>query len=160
MSPHNGPLMELCIVKKDLIMAAHVQYDLLNAGLATGDMQLEQEASYCFVQGHCKNTEVTAQTTVEEAEAICDKKVGHKTWTTWGSVQTKIKPGNIPREDKPYSDSKQTSSLLAGSCAMGSYHCEVMMCKETFCKEPQYIEKYGHLEPKTVNAWGWPSANP
>jgi len=148
-APHYGHFMEQCIVKKDLIQAARTQYQLLTSGVTPSINVIEQEASYCFVQGHCKDTEVTAQTTLEEAEALCDKKIGHSAWTLWGSRNTEIATGDIPN-DKAYTDPQQTLSLLAGSCATGSYHCDVMMCKETFCKEPQWIEKYGKYSAATV----------
>ena len=33
---------------------------------------------YCFVAGHCNNTEVTEATTQTEASAICDKLYGQR----------------------------------------------------------------------------------
>lgn len=33
---------------------------------------------YCFVAGHCNNTEVTEATTQVEASAICDKLYGQR----------------------------------------------------------------------------------
>ena len=34
------------------------------------------DAIYCFVSGHCNNTQVTDKTSMHEAEGICDKIYG------------------------------------------------------------------------------------
>ena len=39
------------------------------------------DAIYCFVSGHCNNTQVTDKTTPQEATGFCDKVYGHHRWT-------------------------------------------------------------------------------
>lgn len=158
LSPVYGQYMEQCIVKKDLVQAAHTQYDNLVEGVMGGHVALEGTASYCFVEGLCKDTDVTAETTLEQAEAICDKKLGHNTWTSFGSIwNVKSKASVSERfqaliKDRHFSKRSQTSALLAGSCASGNYHCDVMLCKETFCQNQKWIDKYGYLEEENIKA--------
>lgn len=122
------------------------------------------DAVYCFVAGHCNNTAVTANTTMLEAEGICDAKYGHDRWTSVGFQEFL---GVLNRAQRTMAE--QTRNLMdhrsswadlvhlarheadisaMTACAMGNYHCDVMYCKETYCKSPYFIKKYGHLLPK------------
>jgi len=31
------------------------------------------------------------------------------------------------------------------SCAMGTFHCDVLYCKQEYCSQPEFVEKYSHL---------------
>jgi len=132
-----------CLVDHDLRKSALVTWALrMTVGLA------ELDASQCFIEGHCSDTEVTYNTTGFEAQEICDRK--YPGWTSIGENDA-----NLRIDDVPGSYSLQSGFLKpefshgygALSCAMGKYHCDVVYCKETFCKMESYRSKYGHLMP-------------
>lgn len=126
-----------CIANKNLTKSAEVFYDQqVKAGKG------ELEASYCFLEGFCDDKSVHSWTTQRDAESLCDMK-----YTNWRQLGF----GDLDEDDwkeKGYmSDTaifnKTVSSLYgAASCAMGSYHCEVMACKARFCKNDYYKRKH------------------
>jgi len=96
----------------------------------------EMDGQYCFAAGHCDNVRVSAKTTVEQAEEMCDEMFGHDVWTRKGLLDLfKAKAGH-KRQDNEYAQ-------LA--CAMGNFHCDVLYCKDKFCDEEHWKAKYGHL---------------
>jgi len=98
------------------------------------------DAADCFAHGGCTNTEVTENTTPEEADAMCDRRYGNEAWTSMG-YQLIIDSG--PPENGEHEDEWR---LLA--CAMGNYHCDVFYCRVNYCNDPYYIKKYAHLTLK------------
>lgn len=103
------------------------------------------DASTCFLAGHCADTTVTNETTFEDMELICDSKFGHDNWTSVGFDDI------LPRDPFAISpqdwvrDAPRIYTMV--SCAMGAYRCDVTYCKETYCKDPDYIEKFGGIAP-------------
>jgi len=150
------PYMKACVVDKDLKKAAQVQYQwsLDNRGPQGGVDELD--GSYCFMEGHCSNEAVTENTTMEEAEKMCDFRYGHKGWAHWDlsqeprAIASSLLFGKfLASNTTGFHDRKLTRFFLKAACAMGNYHCDVMYCKETYCKKDYYIKKYQHLMPKT-----------
>lgn len=150
---------EQCLAKKDLLKAAQVQYNwsVEKKSLGGKDARaLEVDASYCFIEGHCSNEAVTANTTLEEAEAMCDYRFGRTQWTEVGKFPTPNSMAYIAHMSRPESegdmngfhDRVQSKYFVELACVMGNYHCDVMYCKETYCKDPHWIKRYGHLASK------------
>jgi len=150
--------IDMCIVKKDLVKAGHIQYEWsLKEANTSGPLHGvdEMDASYCFMEGHCSNAAVTNETTLEEADRMCDGRFGDA-WHVFGSAEMMtFAPFDalalaalLPR-GSGFHDPRITTFFLKAACAMGNYHCDVMYCKETYCKTQHYIEKYGHLLPKS-----------
>jgi len=138
-----------CLVNRDFTRAAKIHYQSeLRAGVS------EVPASTCFLEGHCSDKFVNENTTLEEAEKMCDARFGHAGWAQWSpgmdaGLAQLMNP--FIRNAVPNSglrDQKITSYFTKLACAMGNYHCDVMTCKETYCNNPYYIEKYGSLGNK------------
>merc|ERR1712183_376742 len=101
------------------------------------------DASYCFMEGHCANTKVTLSTTLEEATHMCDKRYGRKAWTSV-SFTNKISSPTMVNQSSGFRDYNLTRTYALMACAMGNYHCDVIYCRETYCKNTTYSEKYHH----------------
>jgi len=152
--PQYYPYLDACVVQRDLRKAAQIQYQW---SLDQKNGVDELDGSYCFMEGHCSNTAVTENTTVEEAEAMCDKRYGHDGWAKWSPLQAtpgilSLVFGKLFGEDMAspttgFHDPAITRIFLKLACVLGNYHCDVMYCKETYCKNDYYIRKYKHLEP-------------
>jgi len=176
----NGPNLQLwcaateyenyvseCLAKKDLVSAAHTQYNDTVAG-RFGPFTHELDGSYCFIEGHCLNEAVSSTTTLEEAAQMCDDRYGHERWASFGNPLSQI---SMVRNVAPaivgatlanlhgdpsggFTGQSQTTDFLLAACAMGNYHCDVVYCKETYCKNEYYIKKYGHF----LEELGWTSS--
>uniref|UniRef100_A0A7S4QRW5 Uncharacterized protein n=1 Tax=Alexandrium monilatum TaxID=311494 RepID=A0A7S4QRW5_9DINO len=143
-----------CLAKKDPVSAAKLQFEL-TAGGAFGNDVAEYDGSYCFLEGHCVNSEVNENTTMEDAEAMCDRKLG-QSWRRYAS-------DNLPAEDRiggvplppdgrnGFTNRGQVRPFVIMACAMGNLHCDINYCKETYCQMPYYKDKYGHL----LKEHGW-----
>lgn len=92
----------------------------------------ERDAQYCFTQGLCTITNVT---TLDEAEATCDAKYGHETWTSF-KQDNDLEMSLGPRDRGTY--------LGHWGCAAGHFLCDVGLCRNTFCNMKEWVEKYGH----------------
>lgn len=140
-------IVQHCLVNHDLKTSAQLTYKHQVASGA-GDY----DGSYCFMEGHCDNTEVTYDTTLEEAEAMCDRR--YPGWNTFGLVDVleprlltnlfsdflpKAEPGLSPRSSRFFAKT---------ACAMGNYHCDVIYCRDTYCKMDYYKNRFAHLAPK------------
>eukprot|EP00416_Gambierdiscus_australes_P015127 CAMPEP_0171058920 /NCGR_PEP_ID=MMETSP0766_2-20121228/2837_1 /TAXON_ID=439317 /ORGANISM="Gambierdiscus australes, Strain CAWD 149" /LENGTH=255 /DNA_ID=CAMNT_0011514279 /DNA_START=35 /DNA_END=802 /DNA_ORIENTATION=- len=150
MSPQYHEYAVECLVKKDLVKAAHLQYKW---SIDSHDGIEELDGSYCFIEGHCSNLAVTNATTLEEADAMCDERYNHDDWTKMLSIsKMHLMPNLVDAQGASkttgFHNPKLTQFYLMMACAMGNYHCDVMYCKETYCKMPYYVQKYGHLLPK------------
>lgn len=143
-------IVQECLVNRDMIKSAHMVFDIQ---MKKGESELD--ASYCFLEGHCTNPQVTVNTTVEEAEHLCDERYGGR-WRTWGSNASppadQIKYAlKTTANVTGYTSQAQTTPFVLAACAMGIYQCDVTYCKETYCKMEQYVKKYGHFLTKQ----GW-----
>eukprot|EP00413_Alexandrium_margalefii_P011417 CAMPEP_0204546616 /NCGR_PEP_ID=MMETSP0661-20131031/22160_1 /ASSEMBLY_ACC=CAM_ASM_000606 /TAXON_ID=109239 /ORGANISM="Alexandrium margalefi, Strain AMGDE01CS-322" /LENGTH=271 /DNA_ID=CAMNT_0051553451 /DNA_START=62 /DNA_END=877 /DNA_ORIENTATION=+ len=151
-SPDYEDYIGACVQEKDLVKAAKIQFRWsVDRHSTTGVDELD--GSYCFIEGHCSNEAVTNETTMEEAEQMCDERYGREAWSKIGSIwKVPELPnfGNPKAADKTtgFHDPKITAFFLKMACAMGNYHCDVVYCKETYCKDPYFVRKYGHLLPR------------
>jgi len=141
---HLGSMLQECLANRDITSSAQ---ELFSKHKRIG--QAELMGSYCFYEKHCSNNKVTTDTTIEQAEKLCDARYGHSKWTSfgvqnWGMQRWWQLSGKMNKTDG-YHSRIPTQALGKMFCAMGNYHCNVMYCKETFCKDPEYIKKYGHL---------------
>jgi len=151
--PHYQAYASRCAAG-DLSGAGKIQFQMTNSGYF-GQHVKELDGSYCFMEGHCANTNVTNTTTALEAVQMCDDRFGREAWSTWGSLST-------PSEDQlgthfptdmsgGYTSQAQTRPTVLAACAMGNYHCDVLSCRETYCKEEYFVNKYGRL----LKEYGW-----
>jgi len=111
-------------------------------------VESELQASRCFLEGFCADERVTPETSRADANRICDERYGHKRWTAYGTFQAS--PEDAPPLDPParalsgYSSRKQTTPITLAACATGRFQCDVLACKQNFCKDPEWRSK--HLE--------------
>lgn len=131
-------LVQHCIVNHDLMTSAKKTFELQKkAGIDLID------ASYCFKEKHCLDTKVTVNTTVAEAEKFCDEKYGHDAWAKLNLISGKPKSKYFTKETG-FQDSATPAFFGKMACAMGNYHCDIMYCKETYCKDEFYVKKFEH----------------
>uniref|UniRef100_A0A7S2ACV4 Uncharacterized protein n=1 Tax=Alexandrium andersonii TaxID=327968 RepID=A0A7S2ACV4_9DINO len=135
----------------DLLGSAKTRYFLVNNGMY-GGLKQELDGSACFLEGHCTNTAVTENTTAEETAAMCDKQYGHEAWTRFGSSHAPPENAIGFGMENGFADYRngylshaQSRPFALASCAMGSFHCDVVYCRENYCKDEYYIKKYGHF---------------
>jgi len=153
--PQFMPMMSRCAAG-DLSGAGMLQYDLTRAGLF-GPTTMELDGSYCFMEGHCVNEAVTNDTTLEEAAQMCDERFGHEAWTRVGRDSAPPEDvigfamDEIDDRRNGFTSRNQTRPYLMMACAMGNFHCDVMYCRENYCKNPHYVNKYGHM----LKTYGW-----
>ncbi|CAE7747785.1 Cacna1h, partial [Symbiodinium sp. CCMP2456] len=116
------------------------------------------DAIYCFVSGHCNNTQVTEKTTMQEAQGICNKLYGQR-WTELGwkdymavlaralEVATKH---HIPKEwnftgwGSLVKIARHEAGISAmTACAMGNFQCDVTYCQMNYCHNDRFRAKFG-----------------
>jgi len=106
----------------------------------------EFDASYCFLTGYCQNDRVTLNTTILEAEDICDELFPEP--QGWRSVGLEKFPDLPPTKhawnNADFDDAKQ---FMLFSCAMGNFHCDINYCHETYCQMESYAAKFQNLAP-------------
>jgi len=155
MQPNYASYMSRCASGK-LKEAGRIQFALTEAGMF-GGLCREADGSYCFLEGHCANDEVSENTTLEEAVEMCDKRFGREAWSRFGAADAPedSRPGYGSEEARDprngFDSVRQTRPFLLAACAMANYHCDVVYCKETYCKDPYYVQKYGHYLKE--NGW-------
>jgi hypothetical protein len=150
--PQYHEFLSQCVVEKDLVKAGHTQYENTKAG-KHGPDTFQLDGSYCFIEGHCLNQAVHQDTSLDEAAAQCDGRFGHAEWTTFGDPHSHESKSFVYMSQKMFRlnqsngfpSQEYTRGYLLLACAMGNYHCDVMMCKETYCKDPEMIKKHGHF---------------
>jgi len=146
--PDFEPFFSTCLVEKDIVKAAKLHYEQITSGhFGQGRDLVDTDASFCFLEGYCKDQDVTSTTTSEEAERLCDRKYGHDEWSRFMSFKSLVaeKREGAPHPGEGFSSRNQSRPLAMQACALGHYHCSVMYCKETLCKDDNLIRKYGHL---------------
>mmetsp|Transcript_78184 Transcript_78184/g.181425 ORF Transcript_78184/g.181425 Transcript_78184/m.181425 type:complete len:235 (-) Transcript_78184:63-767(-) len=153
-APHYHRYAGRCLGQdRDLVAAGKMQAEMTEAG-HFGPNTMELDGSYCFVEGLCVDKEMTPDSTLADAEAACDRKYGAKRWRSYGSLGFSGKDridGSQTPSSGGFTHPSQTTPYLIAACAMGNYHCDIVMCKETYCKKRHYVEKYGHL----LKDFGW-----
>jgi len=132
--------------ERDVLAAGKIQYEHTHA-LRHGPYTPEMDASFCYGLALCDLDEITPSTTLEEAGKVCDKVFGNDKWTQMRYVDFVDAMGN---HDPQNGFVNQSNAVLWGmfGCAMGNFHCDVVMCQETYCKNEKYSKKYGHLLEK------------
>eukprot|EP00411_Alexandrium_monilatum_P084549 CAMPEP_0175710406 /NCGR_PEP_ID=MMETSP0097-20121207/40066_1 /TAXON_ID=311494 /ORGANISM="Alexandrium monilatum, Strain CCMP3105" /LENGTH=305 /DNA_ID=CAMNT_0017017825 /DNA_START=44 /DNA_END=961 /DNA_ORIENTATION=+ len=135
----------------DLIGAAKIRYLLTRAGYF-GGLAHETDGSLCFLEGYCADTDVSENTTLGEAMQLCDERYGHEDWIHSGSLFSPAENAVGYAQEETWRDPRngyanrsQTRPLGLAACARGCYHCDVMYCRENYCKDEYYIKKYGHF---------------
>jgi hypothetical protein len=110
----------------------------------------DMDAHYCFSFGHCDNTEVIADTTLNESEAMCDRRFGHDKWTNLTFDEAMNNLAFWPEGDmhldldlSMHLGPKAEFAFATMMCAMGSYHCDVMYCRQEYCSDPEFAKKFG-----------------
>jgi len=110
------------------------------------------DAHYCFTWGHCQNTKVTQNTTLDDMVAMCDETFGRDAWAkiTGNDVMAVMKPKLLGGElslqaGLPHLSHAGQIKFAAMSCAMGNYHCDTMYCQQEYCHDPKWIDMLGQL---------------
>uniref|UniRef100_A0A7S1WY90 Uncharacterized protein n=1 Tax=Alexandrium catenella TaxID=2925 RepID=A0A7S1WY90_ALECA len=150
--PDAEPFWSTCLVQKNLVLAARLHYEQTISGkFQDGEKQANTDASFCFIEGLCKDEAVTNATTLAEAEQLCDGRYGHDEWTRVMSVGRLLQDSKMmeqmPKDGAGFEDRSQTRQVALQACAKGHFHCSAMYCKETLCRDEKYIRKFGHLAP-------------
>merc|ERR1719229_938224 len=95
------------------------------------------DAQFCFASGHCNNTAVKLNSTMEDMEAMCDQVYGHEVWTKVGfTILLKAMGGKgmtAPGRFNPWSQM---------ACAMGAWNCDIIYCRQKICNDPQWRDKF------------------
>jgi len=107
-------------LKGNMLAAADLVYNVQLRLQPDGGL-LKADADYCRAMGHCTNTEVTRHTTLEQAEAMCDRRYTRTGWTTLGI------------QDLLQSSAQRSQVWGQLACAMGNFHCDVMYCRLKHC---------------------------
>uniref|UniRef100_A0A7S1RVD6 Uncharacterized protein n=1 Tax=Alexandrium catenella TaxID=2925 RepID=A0A7S1RVD6_ALECA len=90
---------------------------------------LKADADYCASAGLCDVPEVTVNTTLAQAERICDRRYTHAAWTTLSTQDLREVSHIMTPNTAP------VWGQLA--CAMGNFHCDVVYCRTKHCKPEQ-----------------------
>mmetsp|Transcript_108293 Transcript_108293/g.263218 ORF Transcript_108293/g.263218 Transcript_108293/m.263218 type:complete len:307 (+) Transcript_108293:1-921(+) len=144
--PAHELYIEECLVNRNLLKAAHVQYFMVRQELKEeGDY--ESDASLCFLEGLCAEDSITENSTMEDSVAVCDRRYGRREWASFGSKNAggTYSLGAVAGEvaySEGLSSRWQSIPFALSSCATGTFHCDVMLCKETYCKDPHAISRY------------------
>lgn len=142
-------LIDECLDKKHLDKFARIYYEQqVRAGL--GDI----EASLCFAEGHCDNEVLHENSTAADGEQTCDMKYGAKAWREMGLRDGKEQAWwqhTFITKEHGIRDPWVSKYFGMLSCAMGHYHCDVHMCKETFCKNPYFRKHYANHREKLMS---------
>ncbi|CAJ1335551.1 unnamed protein product [Effrenium voratum] len=147
--------MQKCIVEEDPHSYAQEMFQYQQKLKLVG-----ADAIYCFVAGHCNNTEVTERTTMSEAEQVCNKRYGSRWtevgWTDFMAVLARaLELGTthqIPKEWKVTGwgslvklARREADISAMTACAMGNFQCDVAYCKMNYCDSPKFRAKFGNL---------------
>ena len=126
------PAVLPCLVEKDLLDYAKKMYE--NAQKHALDKHLDQiHTAYCLQVGYCENHEVTVNTTLAEAQGICDE---------WFPEPNGWRSQGVPFMPPISQYNKEVATNFAKySCAIGTFHCDAIYCRETYCQMEQLLGK-------------------
>jgi len=108
----------------------------------------DEDAKYCFIGQLCAISEIDENTTAEQAEAVCSKQYGDKWKSTGlqafytGLTTNEHNFSNDFLETSIYEARKRASAKSRIACAQGSFHCDVVYCKEYYCGNRAYRALY------------------
>lgn len=93
--------------------------------------QKDDTMDLCYKEKLC-DTGVANVSSIEEQERLCDQKYGREAWT---SV-------NFGQEHTYKSVSRNIASSFKGkmSCAMGTFQCDALFCRDIVCNLPEFKE--------------------
>ena len=129
-----------CLVKKDLPAYAQTMYQYAIQRHPVDEI----DASYCFYMGHCQNDQVTFNTTLPEAQVMCDERYPEP--NGWRSK------GFPPELDHEFT-AADAKAYAQAACAMGNFHCDVIYCRETYCQIEHYQKMFQELASKWSGIW-------
>jgi len=97
-------------------------------------------AHHCFSQGFCDDTVVNVNTTVEESEALCDKRYGRENWASLTGLRFRelahMDSQDVIVDDVGARFSPEADNLFGMvGCAQAVHHCDVHFCRTYFCPE-------------------------
>jgi len=145
-TPEESAYVTECVAKGNLAAAVQTRYE---RSRYYGETTHELEASRCFIEGHCKDKNVTWRTSVLEGSRLCDARYGRERWSDYGTFRAAEADmpgaGGASGGTDGYRGKHQTTPLTLRSCAAGRFHCDVMFCRETYCKIPYYVDRYSHF---------------
>ncbi|CAK0843661.1 unnamed protein product [Prorocentrum cordatum] len=108
----------------------------------------DEDAKYCFLEKHCVDDEINEHTTAEQAEAACTKRYGDR-WKRTGlqDFYTGLKKdarntSYVFGEAGSLMASRRAAAKSRIACAQGSFHCDVVYCKEAYCSDGAYRSRY------------------
>lgn len=141
--PRNELYYHECLTNRNPVKAAHMQFLMTRENLLGGDP--ESDASYCFIEGLCVE-DLDANSTRDDIVKVCDKRYGRELWTRFGSAKnphdTSINAYGEVMYGEGFSFRSQAIPFSLSSCATGTFHCDVISCKETYCKDGHARRKY------------------
>lgn len=133
------PLISECVVHQNLQAYAQGQFQRSLRLHPLDDL----DASYCFIAGLCQDHLVTPNTTLAQAEAICDER-----YPSWRTIGFKESNKHYPRSHWEASQASQARKGALFACAMGVYQCDVVNCRENYCDAEPYKRRFQHLAPR------------
>jgi len=116
-----------CIIDRDPVKAAQMMWEYRFP-------KSDEDGQYCYAAGHCNNTGVTENTTVQEAEQMCNQVYGNDVWSGIGYEM-------LQGQRRSQMGRKNRWAQIA--CAEGKWHCDVIYCRETVCKDDR-LRKNSH----------------
>jgi len=108
------------------------------------------DSHYCFAHGHCDNFNITPNTTLAEAETMCDERFGHERWTRMGNMQSN--ESDLLLTPKLHLSERAEMQFVLTACAMGNYHCDAIYCQQEFCDKPRWRRLWGDARPSDMVA--------
>ena len=118
-----------CLVEKDPLAYAQKMYENAMEKHIDG-----LHAANCFLVGYCESHEVTVNTTLAEAQDICDEWFPEPNgWRSMGS------PPLVPLSQYTKQIAKQFAQY---SCAIGTFQCDAIYCRKTYCQMEKYQKMF------------------
>lgn len=153
MNPWSADYYTKCLVEKDPVGAAHLEYEETKTGKHGHiEHKLEVDASICFLEGLCTEDRINASSSMLDAEAVCDERYDRERWAVADTLKAEKKDrtmtnlGTLTEFENSVEGLRnraQSTPFSLTSCSKGIFHCDVVYCKETYCKMSYYQEKYG-----------------
>lgn len=109
--------------------------------------------SYCFVSGFCEDSfPINGTSTLAQSTEYCNINIGREKYANVGFKEAKIELKYSDALKKGFNEDMHTLKVTYDSvfCATGSYHCAADYCQQSFCKDPEYIAKFGKLPKISV----------
>mmetsp|Transcript_45781 Transcript_45781/g.132543 ORF Transcript_45781/g.132543 Transcript_45781/m.132543 type:complete len:271 (-) Transcript_45781:101-913(-) len=144
-----------CLSERDPVGAAHIYYKETLAGkYGRREHKLEVDGSMCFLEGLCVEDRIHSNSSMEDAEAVCDTRYGRERWNVVNSMEaTKddhvfANLGTLQEFENNVDGLRnrlQSTPIALSACAKGHFHCDVVYCKEHYCNDMYYKEKFGRF---------------